>query len=254
MPEFQVREFKLGGSKGDGLHPYLNDEGVFHGRAVPLLEKDGLGRWQPRPQTVLEVLFDLGYGVRLDVGRRMTRLASVARAMNRGDRCLAAISLVHMELPALPGQARARLMAHADELLKFNPSEPRVPAGSRDGGEWTSDGGAEPAVTEPPVALEYRTGNHCAFINAVYPGVSAAAKRLGIDETWLLGLGALESGWLDPHNRRLNNPFGLTHAGGANLRFDRGRGIVLGAHLRAYNQGSDKLARFPGASSAGRVQ
>jgi hypothetical protein len=37
------REFKLSGPRGDGLLPYLNDEGAFLGDTVPLLERDELG-------------------------------------------------------------------------------------------------------------------------------------------------------------------------------------------------------------------
>jgi hypothetical protein len=44
--------------------------------------------------------------------------------------------------------------------------------------------------------------------------------RLGIDEAWILGLGAYESGWLDPHNNKINNPFGVTHGGGNNVGYE----------------------------------
>jgi flagellum-specific peptidoglycan hydrolase FlgJ len=57
------------------------------------------------------------------------------------------------------------------------------------------------------------------FFDTLYPPVHALAQRLGIDETWLLGLSAYESGWLGPHNRDLNDPFGVTHGGGPNAAY-----------------------------------
>lgn len=36
----------------------------------------------------------------------------------------------------------------------------------------------------------------------------------------VLGLGAHESFWLDAHNRKLNDPFGVTHVGRSNVQFD----------------------------------
>ncbi len=56
--------------------------------------------------------------------------------------------------------------------------------------------------------------------------VHDVAERLGIDESWLLGLCAHESGWLDAHNRDLNNPFGVTHRGRRNVEYDSIRDAV----------------------------
>ena len=53
-----------------------------------------------------------------------------------------------------------------------------------------------------------------------YEPMRALADRLGVPVEYVLGLSSYESGWLDPHNTRLNNPFGLTRGGGNNLRFD----------------------------------
>lgn len=36
----------------------------------------------------------------------------------------------------------------------------------------------------------------------------------------LLGLAAHESGWLDKHNRDLNDPFGVTHGGGPDVAYN----------------------------------
>ena len=136
-----VREFRLGGPRGDGRHAYVNQDGAFLGLRVPLLEKDELGRWRARHQPALEKLLGVGYGVPVDLGWRMARFENVARALNKGDLSLAAIALVHAELPPLPDADRARWMAQSDGLAKYDPDEPRVAAGVPEGGEWTTDGG-----------------------------------------------------------------------------------------------------------------
>ena len=45
------------------------------------------------------------------------------------------------------------------------------------------------------------------------------AERLRVDPTAIKALSSYESGWYNAHNRALKNPFGLTKAGGRNLRF-----------------------------------
>jgi hypothetical protein len=123
----------------------------------------------------------------------------------------------------------------------FDPAEPRIPAGNGiESGEWTNaDGSGVTPVgngvqngdathdygsTIIPVAArqipdEYRTGDPNKFFDTLYGPVHALAQRLGIDETWLFGLAAHESGWLDQHNRDLNDPFGVTHGGGPNVAY-----------------------------------
>jgi len=133
------REFKLGGPSGDGLHPYLNERGAYLGRGTPLLERDASGHWHPVARDRLERILSTGYGVRIDLGGRMGSLAAVARALNKGDRSLAAIALVQAEFPPLPNQRAAFRMARVDGYARYNPDQPRVPAGQSDGGEWESE-------------------------------------------------------------------------------------------------------------------
>jgi len=76
--------------------------------------------------------------------------------------------------------------------------------------------------------------------------VHDAAERLGIDESWLLGLAAHESGWLQPHNREINNPFGVTHAGRRDVQYDS-MGAAVDAWERRYGsvvQGAISAADF----------
>ncbi|HQI21437.1 MAG TPA: hypothetical protein PLW55_18930, partial [Leptospiraceae bacterium] len=46
------------------------------------------------------------------------------------------------------------------------------------------------------------------------------AKQLQTDADFLMALSSMESGWLDPHNQKLCNLFGVTKAGGNNLAFE----------------------------------
>ncbi|HZK88584.1 MAG TPA: hypothetical protein VFC56_00400 [Stellaceae bacterium] len=171
-----------------------------------------------------------------------------ARDWSRGETCLAAIHLARSRLPPLPAGEAARFRLFASErllddgmaprqiledceidtagldMLKagFNPAEPRVSAGSgRESGEWTSGGdtGGGDAELVPVAAAEYRTGDPDKFFDTLYQQVHDLAQRLGIDENWLFGLALHESGWLDQHNRELNDPFGVTYGGGINVGY-----------------------------------
>jgi len=137
-----IREFKLAGPEGDGFHPYLNAEGAFLGNGTPLLEMEPAGRWRPRAQPDLEKILSAGYGDAIPLRRQMDNLAAVASALNKGDRCLAAITLVHAAFPALPDEYAADRMVKADTLAKNGDGyviEPRVLSGPG-GGQWTTGG------------------------------------------------------------------------------------------------------------------
>ncbi len=73
--------------------------------------------------------------------------------MNRGDKALAAIALVHTEFPPLPDESGARRMRWLDTMLKYNPDELRVPAGEPGGGRWTTEGGINAGETDPQSTL-----------------------------------------------------------------------------------------------------
>lgn len=185
-------------------------------------------------------------------GRPVERrvLGNIRRALRYcrdGHQHPAAIELALRGLPPLVGDEAAYRLYLADRLITdgaaprevakvlgaglalpdtaragFNPNQPRVPAGNPDGGQWDNGNGvtaAPAAARNPPAAPEYRTGDPDKFFDTLYPPVHALAQRLGIDETWLLGLAAHESGSLDAQNRHLNNPFGVTHGGGPNFGY-----------------------------------
>lgn len=100
----------------DGRHAYLGEAGAFIGAGVPLLEKDSAGRWRPRPRGVLERLFRIGYDRPVDLDSRMAKLDAVAKALNEGDKSMAAVALIETELTPLPDADAAHRMAEAHAL------------------------------------------------------------------------------------------------------------------------------------------
>jgi flagellum-specific peptidoglycan hydrolase FlgJ len=56
-----------------------------------------------------------------------------------------------------------------------------------------------------------------AFFTALDAPLTKLAAKYGVPSSYLIGLSAFESGYLDPHNAALNNPLGLTAAGFAHL-------------------------------------
>lgn len=138
MPTPLIREFRLAKRGYDGANPFLSGDGAFLGDGTPLLEKDAGGRWRPlRPEGVAAGLAK-SYGAPADPGWRMDSLATVARALNRGDLSLAAIALVQAEFPAIPQEDE--WFAKGDHDVA---GEARVPKGSGPtSGQWALSGGS----------------------------------------------------------------------------------------------------------------
>ncbi len=80
-------------------------DGLFVG-SVPLLrrERDSYGRenWSVRPQSELEDELTARYGLPIDATAKAGGLASVARALDRGDLALAGIAAVLLQFPDPP--------------------------------------------------------------------------------------------------------------------------------------------------------
>ena len=235
--------------RADGIHRSMAfaGDGLVLG-AGTVLARGAVGRqaFVPAPcdpEERVAALLSVAYRRLFEPGA-IDRVRRASQCWSRGEPCLALIHLALLGLPPLDDDAAWRLYlaeraidggVPADELLRavaggpasvkagFDPGEPRLPAGSgQGGGEWT-EGDASPVVPAAdrrgPTADEYRRGDFNRFFDTLYPPVHALAQRLGIDETWLLGLAAYESYWLGPHDRRLNNPFGTTHGGGPNVGY-----------------------------------
>ncbi|HEY1722644.1 MAG TPA: lysozyme [Magnetospirillaceae bacterium] len=100
MPEAPIREFRLARGQPDGFSPFLSEDGAFLGNGLPLLERVGR-QWRPRSERDLDGALAKASGSSARIGWRMESLATIARALNRGDRSLAAIALVQAEFPTL---------------------------------------------------------------------------------------------------------------------------------------------------------
>jgi hypothetical protein len=181
--------------------------------------------------------------------RVFARIRLASEHWGRGERSLAQIDLALSGLPHLQDEKEASSHLYlAEKLLDagfaprdlleelaiepamldsvkagFNPAELRVQKGNGlESGRWGDANGVRPtpvATRNQLAGGEYRAGDPDKFFDTLYPQVHALAEKLGIDETWLLGLAAFESGWLDQHNRKLNDPFGVTHGGGPNVAY-----------------------------------
>lgn len=90
------------------------------------------------------------------------------------------------------------------------------------------------------------------FFNELHDPLTEAAQRLGIPPAWLMGLSSYESGWLDDHNTRLNNPLGLAKGGADNLTFrSRDEAIrywesLYGTQVRGAQNPADFVGRLLG--------
>ena len=230
----------------------ITEDGLVLGAEIVLARVDRSAGWMmglalDGVEERLLALLAAAYG--RPVGSRA--LGDIHRASQRwrdGEHHLASIELALTGLPILTDEQEAAYRLYlADRLIGsgvaprevmkalgldpasldnlktgFNPDQPRVPAGNPDGGQWGDGNGVSAVPTaarNPPAASGYRSGDPDKFFDTLYPQVHALAQRLGIDETWPLGLAAYESGWLDPHNRNLNDPFGVTHGGGPNVDY-----------------------------------
>jgi hypothetical protein len=158
-------------------------------------------------------------------------------AYSGGETCLALIHLAYAGLPKLHDEKTssyrlflaerlldAGLNPHdlfkicgrysgAQTVLKagYDDNEPRIPSGNgRNSGEWTDERPAElvPVAARRP-SDEYRTGDPDQYFDTVYASIHSLAERLGVQETWLLGLAAHESGYLNGHNRSSTIPLAL---------------------------------------------
>ena len=200
--------------RGAGLS--CDDDGVALG-PVRLVEAviDRCGRrvYRLRPASEVAQALRLAYGSLPDEIERCQRgLARVGELLTAGARAQACIHAVQLAFPQIAPEAMANL-AHAASLQKDNSNwadEPRVPAGSPGGGEWTSEGDEEGAdahvrpATVPTADVNIlpaaaQTSNVQAmkerFVDTHLGDTEAAADQLGVPVENILGLSALESRW-----------------------------------------------------------
>jgi len=105
----------------DNLGLACSDDGLVLGR-TPLIERRN-GQFVVRGRSEIERLLWRAYQAPPTVGRIMPGLATVARALDANDACLARIAAVHLRIPDLPGQA-ARADIEAEDILIKSDRDP----------------------------------------------------------------------------------------------------------------------------------
>jgi hypothetical protein len=204
MSQSWFSSYRLATSKDDDLHPCLKANGAYLGNNLALLERDQIGQLRPRPRDQLESLLSIGYGIPVDLSRRMQSLAAVAKALNDNNRCLAAIAFVQAQFPPLPDAVAEGRMIEADNLAKGSLAyltQPRVPAGALGAGQWTTSGAADAISSIAARSLRWLT----AFASRI---VAPVATSMGI---------------LFPDNENLESSGSVPGQHGLNYRFSEMR-------------------------------
>jgi hypothetical protein len=134
----------------DNLGLACTEDGLLLGRTLLVERRDG--RFVVRNRDEIERLLRRGHWHIGEADRLMPRLATVARALNAGDPCLARIAAVHLKLPDLPNAAAREAMEADDRLVKFgnvewDPAEhPRTGTPPNPGWFATTGGHSEPST------------------------------------------------------------------------------------------------------------
>lgn len=164
--------FKLSERRGDADGPYCGTEGLFLGSS-PLLLKIGPS-YRVRAADEIAAILAAAYGSASGAVRLLPGLRLVAEALQQGDLARARIAALHLRL----GEIAEDRLARTDALLKdnFDPSQPRVPAGNPDGGQWTDAGGGEAGsgTSADPVAAVNRAWER--FLNPDFRDQLAIAE------------------------------------------------------------------------------
>jgi hypothetical protein len=136
----------------NGLGLRCDKEGLFLA-GVPLLERDRVGRFQPRSQNAIKKILNNAYNVQSDWASRVRSADVVAKALNNDDLARATMAAVLMRLPE---PERAVVISGGDVVLAkagFNPGEPRD-----NHGRWARDGdhGAQLISAHAALGIQYR--------------------------------------------------------------------------------------------------
>jgi hypothetical protein len=131
-------------------------------------------------------------------------IGRMTKSLEEGDLTLAMMKATFLRFPEIEPENMAKL--EAEELVKagFNPNEWR-----NETGQWCRNGAQ--GVKRPRLLHKQR-----AFFDKMYAPIHQISQKYDFNEDSLLALSAHESGWLNDHNSTLNNPFGVTFAGGNN--------------------------------------
>jgi hypothetical protein len=121
--------WRLSEAGDDNLGLACSDDGLLIGR-TPLIEKRD-GHFAVREQREIERLLSRAYRSEISADRIMSGLATVARALNANDQCLARIAAVHLRVPDIPDRNARYAMEATDVLIKYARDE-----GTGDGSNW----------------------------------------------------------------------------------------------------------------------
>lgn len=157
-----ARHFSLSETPGIGI--YCGPEGVFVGN-VPLLTPDASGfpKWKVRE--IEEIDFNLSklYGLPVELGPRISALATVANALDRNDVFSARLATLHLQIPEPPSsnsnsdemakQLRASSLLRKDWDPQKHPRWSRGTAGGI-GGEFAPTGSADGSTTTEPSGVK----------------------------------------------------------------------------------------------------
>ena len=95
----------------------FSDHGLLIGR-TPLIEKHD-GQFVMREQRDIERLLSSAYRSEVSANGLMSGLATVARALNANDQCLARIAAVHLRVPDIADRAARDAMEAMDVFIKY---------------------------------------------------------------------------------------------------------------------------------------
>ena len=183
-----------------------DEDGVALG-PMPLVESvtDAFGRRRygiRSPQEVAEA-FRIAYGSAPDEIERYRRgLARITELLAAGEDAQARIEAVLLAAPEIAPECMTKL-AQATALQKVNPdwpNQPRNPAGSPEGGQWTSDGNDSREVEDVSVKPGAGRTNDVQtrkerFVDEHLADAQNGADQLDVPVENILGLSALESTW-----------------------------------------------------------
>jgi hypothetical protein len=109
--------WRLSEAGDDNLGLACSDDGLLIGR-TPLIEKRD-GHFAVREQREIERLLSRAYRSEISADRIISGLATVARALNANDQCLARIAAVHLRIPDIPDRTARNAMEAMDILIKY---------------------------------------------------------------------------------------------------------------------------------------
>jgi hypothetical protein len=133
--------WRLSEAGDDNLGLACSDDGLLIGR-TPLIEKRD-GHFAVRELREIERLLTCAYRSEISADRIMSGLATVARALNTDDQCLARIAAVHLRIPDIPDRAARNAMEATDVLIKYTRDE-----GSGGDSSWNPE--LHPRTGTPP--------------------------------------------------------------------------------------------------------